>query len=141
MFVFAKARERCLGNARSRLYCTRPYWRATRHDIGGVGRGAHSSGESMSFRLKHTKCAKRRNLPGYKVVISTEERRRRSQRRNLTGYVSDTLCATPRSVRSSASTLRKKCSKSPKQRTRAEGAGKGEFAFTERRYQFRSLAL
>ena len=26
---------RCLGNARSRLYCTRPCWRAARHDMGG----------------------------------------------------------------------------------------------------------
>ncbi len=46
----------------------------------------------------------------------------------------------PRSVRSPASTLRKICSKSLKHRTRVEGAGKGEFAFTECRNQFRNLA-
>ena len=56
------------------------------------------------------------------------------------GYVSDTLCTTPRSVRSPASTLRKACSKSLKHRTRVEGAGKGEFAFTECRNFNHSLA-
>ena len=46
----------------------------------------------------------------------------------------------PRSVRSSASTLRRASSKSLKHRTREEGAGKGEFAFTECTNQFISLA-
>ena len=44
-------------------------------------------------------------------------------------------CTTPRSVRSFASG-----SKSLKHRTREEGAGKGEFAFTECINQFLSLA-
>ncbi len=92
--------QRYLGNARSRSYRTQPYRRAARHDmvvgLGApplLGRVCHfersreiSPVISLSFRLKHTKCAKRRNLPD---------------------YVSDTLCTAPRSVRSSASTLRK----------------------------------
>ena len=43
-------------------------------------------------------------------------------------------------VRSSASTLRRAGSKSLKHRTREEGAGKGEFAFTECSNSYRSLA-
>ena len=43
-------------------------------------------------------------------------------------------------VRSPASTLRKICSKSLKHRTREEGAGKGEFAFTECRNFYLVLA-
>ena len=45
----------------------------------------------------------------------------RAQPRNLPGFASDTLCTTPRSVRSSASTLREKVSKSLKHRTRVRG--------------------
>ena len=43
-------------------------------------------------------------------------------------------------VRSPASTLRRRSRKSLKHRTREEGAGKGEFAFTECTNQFRNLA-
>ena len=46
----------------------------------------------------------------------------------------------PRSVRSPASTLRRISSKSLKHRTREEGAGKGEFAFTECRNFYFVLA-
>ena len=50
------------------------------------------------------------------------------------------IVTAPRSARSSASTFRKMSSKSLKHRTREEGAGKGEFAFTECRYFHLSLA-
>ena len=67
--------------------------------------------------------------------------RKRTERRNLPGYISDTLSTTPRSVRRVyPSTLRRACSKSLKRRTREEGAGKGEFAFTECRNFHHSLA-
>ena len=96
----------------------------------------------MSFRLRRPRfaVAARRNLPGHKDVISTGERFSVRSGEISPGYVSDTLCTAPRSVRSPASTLRRIGSKSPKHRTREEGAGKGEFAFTECRNFYYSLA-
>ena len=73
----------------------------------------------MSFR------AQPRNLLNYKSVISTE----RSERRNLPGTASDTFFTAPRSVRSSASTLRKTGSKSLKRRTCDRGGGQGRICF------------
>ena len=80
--------QRCLGNTRTCLYCTKPFRRAARHDDGvgrrrraarhdmGVGerdarprgRACHFEHEnphrkSMSFRPKHALRAERRNLP------------------------------------------------------------------------------
>ncbi len=56
---------RCFDNARSCYYCTRPYRRAARHDIGGRGVGARPRVELVISTKAgaQSAAAARRNLP------------------------------------------------------------------------------
>ena len=84
--------QRCLGNARSRSVCPQLFRRAARHDKGWVrGSCACLPREEYVISTEAHKVCETEKSPRVKHVISTEERRRRSQRRNLPGYASDTL--------------------------------------------------
>ena len=103
--IISKPIHRYLDDARTRLILCQLFRRAARYDRGGRRRERGAAGA------------------------------KRKQGRLPPALLQNTPCknnvTAPRSVRSPASTLRKTCSKSLKHRTREEGAGKGEFAFTE----------
>ena len=149
------------GDARTCLHCAHLFRRAAQYDKRGIGRRAPRPNPVISTKAgAHCVPAVRRNLPGYKSVISSkrsaafainasifDEREQDAKpkanpkRRNLPCCASDTFITTPRSVRRVyPSTLRRIGSKSLKHRTREEGAGEGEFAFTECRNFYLILA-
>ncbi len=83
---YASPSARCLDNARTRFYCSQLFRRAARHDKGGsVGGGARGMARGYG-------CA----VPRVEYVISTKagEYCAPAARRNLPGYVSDTLFPT-----------------------------------------------
>ena len=83
-------------------------------------------------------------MEGCSICAKEEPQAIKQTSRVILGLLQNVPCknniTAPRSVRSFASTLRRMSSKSLKHRTLEEGAGKGEFAFTECKNQFRNLA-